>query len=363
MLNPTDVPNVLNNAANLGSNSLLARSNALSELAFLSGSNDPFQNGSVFSSSSSGGPLYLGEGIHIVTTGAEDDQIYVGSGNDQVYAGEGNNSLFLGKGFNVAVTGLGNDTIYGGTASEIVNAGKGNNTLNLGEGVNIAITGLGDDLIYAGAAADVIKAGDGNNKVYAAKGDNFVFTGTGNDLIYAGSGNDVIFSGVGNDTIYADKGNNFISSGTGNDTVYAGSGSDRFELVTGEGSVNIIGFSRNDKIHLGEGLTSNALSFIIQKGDTLIKAGDDLLATLKRAQFSNVAINNAPAPINIKVIGNVLDNGISFDYTDITRTLWSSGKFFNSQDLASVLQKDGATAIQNRSGIQLRSWVQSRNYC
>lgn len=348
MLNLTDVPNVLNSAANLGSNSLLVRPIAISQLAFLSGSSDSFKNGSIYSSSSSsGGFLYLGEGIHIVTTSAGDDQIYLGSGNDQVFAGEGNNSLFLGEGFSIAVTDGGNDTIYGGAASDIVNAGKGNNILYLGEGVNVAITGLGDDLIYTGAAADIIKAGDGNNKIYAAEGDNFVFTGTGSDLIYTGSGNDVIFSGAGNDTIYASEGNNFISTGIGNDTVYAGSGMDRFELVTGEGSVTIINFGSNDKIRLGEGLSSTTLSFITQDGDTLVKAGDDLLATLKWTQLSSVAIDDSSAPINIKIIENALDNGTPFVYTDVAKALWNNGETnFNARSLAGVLQKDGATATE-----------------
>ena len=342
MLDNTNVSTVLTSAANLGSNSLLA----LSQLNFLSGSSNPFQNATTFSSSSSSGALYLDERVHIVTAGAGDDRIYAGSANDQVYGGGGNNTLYLGEGFNISVTCAGNDTIFGGSASDIVNAGKGNNTLYLGEGLNVAITGLGDDLIYGGAAADVIKAGDGNNTIYAGEGNNFVFTGTGNDLIHAGSGNDAIFSGKGNDTIYAGEGNNFISAGTGNDTVYAGSGSDRFELVTGEGSVSIISFGSNDKIHLGKGLLSKPLSFIAQNGDTLIKAGDDLLATLKWTQLSGVAIDTDSLPIDIQVVDNALDDGTSFSFTSIAKRLWDTEQFSNPQDLAGVLQKDGATVIQ-----------------
>ncbi|MEH2010127.1 hypothetical protein [Nostoc sp.] len=72
--------------------------------------------------------------------------------------------------------------------------------------------------------------------------------------------------------------------------VYVGSGSDRFELVKGEGAVTIFGFGNNDTIRLGTGLTSKALSFKIQNGDTLLKAGDDLLAT--NAEVSSVGQGN-----------------------------------------------------------------------
>lgn len=298
MFNPEQTTNLLDSATKLGSTDAAIRASAISRLISLSGSSDPFQNAATYSSSSSSGPLYLGEGNHLVTTGSGDDQVYVGAANDFVNAGNGNNTLYLGEGLNVAVVGAGNNTIYGGAASDLVSAGDGNNTLYLGEGINVAVTGLGNDLIYAGAAADVIKAGNGNNTIYAAEGNNFVWTGTGNDLIYAGAGNDIIFSGAGNDTIYAGEGNNFISAGTGEDTVYVGSGQNQFELNAGAGAVTIIGFRPNDTFSLGEGLTASQLSLSIQGGDTLVKAGDDLLATLKWNQLTSLKIVDT-APFDI----------------------------------------------------------------
>ena len=299
MFNPEQTTNLLDGATKLGSTDAAIRGDGLSRLISLSGSSDPFQNAATYASSSSSGSLYLGEGNHIVTTGSGDDQVYVGAANDFVNAGDGNNTLYLGEGFNVAVVRAGNNTIYGGAASDVVSAGDGNNTLYLGEGVNVAVTGLGNNLIYAGASGDVIKAGNGNNTIYAAEGDNFVWTGAGNDLIYAGAGDDVIFSGAGNDKIYAGDGNNFISAVTGEDTVYTGSGANRFELTKGDGSVTIIGFGCKDSIRFADGTTPSNLSFTVQDGDTLVKAGDDLLATLKWVQFSGISIDNSPAPINL----------------------------------------------------------------
>ena len=303
MFNPEQAAKLLENATKLGSANSTIYSSALSILSSLSGSSDPFQNAAIYSSSSSaGGPVYLGEGRHRVTTGLGNDQVYVGAANDFVNAGDGNNTLFLGEGFSVSIVGFGNNTIYGGSASDIVNAGDGDNTLYLGEGVNVAVSGLGNDLIYMGAADDVIKAGDGNNTIYAAEGHNFVWTGKENDLIYAGAGDDVIFSGAGNDTIYANEGNNFISAGTGEDTVYAGSGRDRFELTKGIGSVTIIGFGKNDSLRLTNGITAGTVSFTRQNDDTIVKSGDDILAVLKWVNVSSADIDNSPAPMQIETL-------------------------------------------------------------
>ena len=303
MFNPEQTAKLLDNATKLGSTNSTIRSSALSLLSSLSGSSDPFQNAMIYSSSSSaGGPIYLGEGRHRVTTGLGNDKVYVGAANDFVNAGDGNNTLFLGEGFSVSIVGAGNNTIYGGSASDIVNAGDGNNILYLGEGVNVAVSGLGNDLVYAGAADDVIKAGDGNNTIYAGEGHNFVWTGKGNDLIYAGAGDDVIFSGAGNDTIYAGEGNNFISAGIGEDTVYAGSGRDRFELTKGLGAVTIIGFGGNDSLRLTNGITPGSVSFTSQNGDTIVKSGDDVLAILKWSNVSSANIDNSPAPMQIETI-------------------------------------------------------------
>ncbi|MBD1847198.1 S8 family serine peptidase [Cyanobacteria bacterium FACHB-63] len=254
MFTPEQTANLLNRATQLSSPDPILRANALADLTSLSGVADPFQNAPIYSSSCTSGPVYLGEGNHRVTTGAGNDQVYVGAGNDFVDAGNGNNTLYMGEGFNIAIAGLGNTTVYGGAATDIVNVGDGNHTLYLGEGINVAVIGSGINLVYAGA------------------------------------GDDLIRSGAGNDTIYAGEGNNFIASGTGADTVYVGSGQNQFELNIGCGSVTIIGFKPGNTLSLGEELDAGQLSFTIENGDMLLKAGDDLLATVKWTQLTSLPI-------------------------------------------------------------------------
>ncbi|MGI8504446.1 MAG: calcium-binding protein, partial [Hassallia sp.] len=185
--------------------------------------------------------------------------------------------------------GNGDDTLYGTSGDDFLDGGEGNNTLYGSEGNDTFLAKSGNDIAYGGAGNDVFFLGNGNNSVYASEGRNRVVTGTGNDLIYAGAGDDTISTGAGDDLIYAGQGNNIISAGTGNDTVYVGSGNDRFILDGGEGAVTIFGFSSNDQITRGSGLSANSnFTVSVSGNDTLVSQGADLLATLKYVQLNTV---------------------------------------------------------------------------
>jgi probable HAF family extracellular repeat protein len=90
------------------------------------------------------------------------------------------------------------------------------------------------------------------------------------------------YTGQGDDNINAGDGENMIKPGTGNDSVSLGNGSDQIVLEAGEGSVSIFGFNAiADKLRLGSSLVGKSISFVTELGSTLVKAGDDLLATIK----------------------------------------------------------------------------------
>ncbi|MFB8793889.1 MAG: hypothetical protein U7126_06590 [Microcoleus sp.] len=180
------------------------------------------------------------------------------------------------------LTGDGSGIIFADTGKDIINAGEKATAIFASEG-NKNITGSpGDDTINAQAGNDIINASEGNNRVFAGKGNNRVVTGSGNDFVTAGSGDDQIYTGAGDDNINAGDGDNLIKPGTGNDTVSLGNGSDQIALEAGAGSVTISGFNAAaDKLRLGGSLVGKPLSFVTEVGNTLIKAGDDLLATIK----------------------------------------------------------------------------------
>jgi len=87
-----------------------------------------------------------------------------------------------------------------------------------------------------------------------------------------------------------------------------------------------------------------------QNGDTLIKAGDDLLATPKRTQLSRAASSSSSVPNNIKVVATAQNDGTSSNYTEIVKSLRTILQFSDpqklAQKLANELQKRGATAVQ-----------------
>ncbi|ARV59491.1 alkaline phosphatase [Nostocales cyanobacterium HT-58-2] len=182
----------------------------------------------------------------------------------------------------------GADVVYTGPDSDIIYAGEGDNRIFVNNGDNQVFAGSGNDLVYAGIGNDVIYVGEGNNTVFA---------GAGNDTIYGGAGDDQFYAGAGDDLMYAGEGNNIISAGTGNDVVYVGNGENGFILNAGVGSVTIYGFTSDDYISRGGGLTApNAttlppeLTFTVSGNDTLISLGNDLLATLKWVQLDTVTI-------------------------------------------------------------------------
>ncbi|MBD2770583.1 alkaline phosphatase [Iningainema sp. BLCCT55] len=201
---------------------------------------------------------------------ANDDIVYTGLDSDTIYAGEGNNYIYANNGDNLIFAGSGDDLVY---------------------------TGIGNDQIVVNNGDNTVFAGAGNDTSYAGTGDDQIYAGAGDDIVYAGEGNNIINAGPGNDQVFAGNGNNIISAGTGNDTVFVGTGVNRFILDAGVGSVTIYGFTADDTISRGIGLTApNAttpapeLSFNISGNDTLISLGNDVLATLKSVQLSTVVI-------------------------------------------------------------------------
>jgi probable HAF family extracellular repeat protein len=197
------------------------------------------------------------------------------------------------------ITGDSSGILFAGTGKDIINAGSKATTIFASEG-NKSITGSpGDDTIYAQAGNDIINASEGNNTVFAGKGNNRVITGSGNDFVTAGLGDDQIYTGAGDDNINAGDGNNFIKPGTGNDAVSVGNGNDQILLEAGEGSVTISGFNAiADKLRLGGSLVGKSISLVTELGNTLVKAGDDLLATIKDvATGVHKAIISADIPL------------------------------------------------------------------
>ncbi|WP_199247154.1 tandem-95 repeat protein [[Phormidium] sp. ETS-05] len=287
--------------------------------------------------------LYGGAGDDFLNGNQGDDFLSGGVGNDTIYGGqnndiargeEGNDLLFGDKGNDTFCGGDGDDTLYGGTGSDIgigdsgeqdkLLGGAGNDFINGNEGNDSICGGDGNDTIYGGKDNDVARGEEGNDLLFGDKGNDTISGGNGDDTLYGGTGSDIgigdsgeqdkllggagndfingnegkdtICGGDGNDTIYGGKdddlinghtGDDFILGDLGNDTITGGDGRDTFVLRAGAGSDIIIDFTDGvDFLGLSGGLSFADLSISGDANATLIKFGDELLATLGGVNFS-----------------------------------------------------------------------------
>ncbi len=187
----------------------------------------------------------------------------------------------------VTTTGVGDDIIDGGDFSTKIFAGNG---------TNLVRTGKEADSIFAGTGKDFIDAGDGDNTIGSGDGDNSILTGKGNDRVVIGTGNSNVYTDGGDDIIVALNGRSIINAGIGKDLIGLGKGNNRIVLEAGIGDVTITGFDvKTDKLRLGESLAGKTLTFTAKGSDTLVAAGEDLLATLKGvATASDAVIDTTP---------------------------------------------------------------------
>jgi glycerophosphoryl diester phosphodiesterase len=117
-----------------------------------------------------------------------------------------------------------------------------------------------------------------------------ILGGNGDDTLYGTSGDDLLDGGEGNDTLYGREGNNVFlaKGGAGNDVFFLDNGNN--SVYAGEGAVTIFGFSSNDQITRGSGLSGSNFTVSVSGNDTVVSAGSDLLATLKYVQLSSLNI-------------------------------------------------------------------------
>ena len=288
------------------------------------------------------------------------------AGDDLIEVTLGNNTVFAGEGANTVLSGKGNDLIYAGAGNDIIDASDGRNTIYAGDGTNLITTGTGSDLITTGAGNDFIDAGDGRNTISAGGGNNRVLTGAGSDVITTGAGNDTIYTGAGNDTINAGGGNNIISAGIGDDAVIlSGGGVNKLILDGGKGSVTVLGFNvATDKLRLGASLQGKSLTFVTKGADTLVKSGNDLLATLKGVSSgSQGLVDSGPlyrytatdlGSLSTNVNGNVNAASIN-DFGQIAGRYDTGATFTNTNATTGVVNPNNLV----RSGFVWNNGVQT----
>ncbi|MGD2183815.1 5'-nucleotidase C-terminal domain-containing protein [Lusitaniella coriacea LEGE 07167] len=174
--------------------------------------------------------------------------------------------------------------IEGDEGNNVLVGDAGNNTILALGGDDVAAGELGDDTIRGGDGDDILR-GDRNSRSAGGSngGDDIIYGGAGNDRIGGKGGDDELFGEEGDDQIWGDKGDDLLQGGLGNDTLNGGRGSDTFVLAIGEGTDTIVDFRLGeDFIGLSSGLSFGSLEISQSGQNTLIEAGDETLAVLKK---------------------------------------------------------------------------------
>ncbi|MBC7580870.1 MAG: heme peroxidase [Tardiphaga sp.] len=167
-------------------------------------------------------------------SGAESNEIIVGSkgadliygqgGDDTVYGDAGNDTIYGGYGIDRLYGGDGSDTIYGGDNPDLIDGGAGDDFL-YGESSGSDING--NDQVIGGAGNDYISGGIGIDKLFGGTGDDRIFGDQDTDpFTHGDDGNDFIDGGSGTDVLYGDNGDDMILDGADVDISFGGAGDD-----------------------------------------------------------------------------------------------------------------------------------------
>ncbi len=186
-----------------------------------------------------------------------------------------------GKGRDILVGRSGNDRLLGGGGRDDLHGGTGNDELFGGGGRDKLLGGRGNDELFGGGGNDLLRGGAGNDDVRG---------GTGNDKVFGGRGNDDLRGGRGNDKLFGGRGNDVLRGEAGHNKLYGGSGSDTYVLSTnGVASVHGFNLYQGDRLSLGSSSVSfNDLDFVQSRGNTIVKAGSNVIATLHGVQAKSI---------------------------------------------------------------------------
>ncbi|MEA5520144.1 putative Ig domain-containing protein, partial [Limnoraphis robusta] len=264
--------------------------------------------------------INMGDGNDWISGNQGNDTVDGGNGNDTIYGGKDNDLVFgsagddwlngnLGDDF--LNGGEGKDTLFGGQDNDTLTGGSGDDWLNGNLGFDFVEGGEGNDIVYGGQDGDTLTGGTGNDTLFGNIGNDLIAGNDGNDLIYGGKDNDTVSGNQGNDTLYGDMGNDIIDGDEGNDLLEGGQGndlligsegtdtltgnqgSDRFLLRSGDGSDLITDFvDSEDAFVLDGGLTFAQLNILDENGSTLIKFGEELLATVENVNASLITADD-----------------------------------------------------------------------
>ena len=225
-----------------------------------------------------------------VGTGQDDDLIFGNEGNDLINGNEGNDTIYGGQENDMAHGGKDDDLIYGDRGNDTIVGDLGNDTIFGGvgdidvgdaDGRDFLSGGGGDDFISGNENQDTITGGEGNDTAFGGQGNDLLHGDAGRDFLSGDLGDDTICGGIDDDTLIGGDGNDFLAGEAGSDSLTGGAGSDIFVLSLGGGADIISDYQDGvDTIGLAGTLSFDQLTITQDSDNTLIRGGDQVLATL-----------------------------------------------------------------------------------
>ena len=300
----------------------------------------------------------------IISANDGDDFIYLGSSTSKntIIGGAGNDTISAAKGKNIYryATGDGDDIINGFTE---------NDTLNITSGNIDSWTVANSDLIFnVGDGSITIKDGV-NKKINTAIGKNKAISQIYSDgviyndkktavTIYNGNYSASISSVVTIDGAAADSveiignsKNNLIHGGEGSDSIFGGSGNDT--IYGGAGSDYISGDAGNDKIfgEIGEDtLSGGAGNDTLTGGDGedvfIYSGGNDVISdyteedkiSIASGEISSISISSKDVILKINKNTLKIKNGVSKKITINDETkIYEKGKIYDGDKISVTL--------------------------
>ncbi|MBD1940363.1 DUF4347 domain-containing protein [Microcoleus sp. FACHB-68] len=225
-----------------------------------------------------------GLGNDYINGNANNDTLDGGNGDDTINGGKDNDLIIGNLGADLLLGDLGNDTIVGGDGNDYLNGNAGDDLLDGGNGNDTQSGGKDDDTLIGNTGDDTLSGDAGNDALYG---------NAGADLLDGGDGNDTLHGGKDDDTLTGGSGDDILNGDMGNDILTGGAGSDLFVLKSGAGSDTITDFfDGEDLLGLSAGLTFENLIITEGNNATLIRAGDELLATLAGVQSNLITASD-----------------------------------------------------------------------
>ncbi|NET08936.1 MAG: hypothetical protein F6K16_30400 [Symploca sp. SIO2B6] len=173
------------------------------------------------------------------------------------------------------------EELSGNNDSNVINGQGGNDVLLGFGGDDQLIGGAGRDRLIGGNGNDDLSGDSGKDRLNGGNGKDTLDGGGGNDILNGGKGSDVLDGGGGSDKLNGGKGQDELDGGKGSDRYKGGQGRDTFNLELGRGRDLIQDFKDGQDKFRAKGFSFNALSITQFGNNTLLRIGNDEIATVR----------------------------------------------------------------------------------